>query len=150
MASQAMIKHADTTTNKTTDSTSRSAIRDAMSLSNLLTDAAAPKASTPELAPEVPVLETPSTPKRGSAPKEDVPASPADTVMSDLTEENDDGEGTDQPTADTTDDESIEREFVCMNDEYSKCRTGQYTLALSRKVISDHFGRNKACTRDLK
>ncbi|KAF2749590.1 hypothetical protein M011DRAFT_389580, partial [Sporormia fimetaria CBS 119925] len=39
------------------------------------------------------------------------------------------------------------REFRCMNDEYSECRTGQYTLKLSRKVISNHFGRNKACTR---
>jgi hypothetical protein len=27
--------------------------------------------------------------------------------------------------------------------------TGQYTKDLSRKVISDHFGRNKACTRDV-
>ncbi|PSN73655.1 hypothetical protein BS50DRAFT_470571, partial [Corynespora cassiicola Philippines] len=42
-----------------------------------------------------------------------------------------------------------DREFVCMNDEYSECCTGQYTLVLSRKVISDHFGRNKACTRDI-
>ncbi|KAF2116193.1 hypothetical protein BDV96DRAFT_491887 [Lophiotrema nucula] len=39
------------------------------------------------------------------------------------------------------------REFICMNDEYSECQTGQYTLALSRKVISNHFGRNKGCTR---
>ncbi|KAF2874438.1 hypothetical protein BDV95DRAFT_474829, partial [Massariosphaeria phaeospora] len=42
-----------------------------------------------------------------------------------------------------------EREFVCMNDEYSECRTGQYSKDLSRKVISDHFGRNKACTREV-
>ncbi|KAF2796182.1 hypothetical protein K505DRAFT_220729, partial [Melanomma pulvis-pyrius CBS 109.77] len=41
----------------------------------------------------------------------------------------------------------IDREFICMNDEYSECRTGQVTKALSRKVISNHFGRNKACTR---
>jgi hypothetical protein len=27
--------------------------------------------------------------------------------------------------------------------------TGQYAKHLSRKVISDHFGRNKACTRDI-
>lgn len=38
-------------------------------------------------------------------------------------------------------------EFMCMNDEYEACRTGQTTMDLSRKVISDHFGRNKACTR---
>lgn len=39
------------------------------------------------------------------------------------------------------------REFVCMNDEFATCLTKQYKLELSRKVISDHFGRNKACTR---
>jgi hypothetical protein len=42
-----------------------------------------------------------------------------------------------------------EREFICMNDEHTRCMTGQYTKDLSRKVISDHFGRNKACTRDI-
>jgi hypothetical protein len=42
-----------------------------------------------------------------------------------------------------------EREFICKNDEQSRCITGQYTKELSRKVISDHFGRNKACTRDI-
>jgi hypothetical protein len=46
-------------------------------------------------------------------------------------------------------DANIEREFTCVNDEYTRCRTGQYTKDLSRKVISDHFGRNKACTRDI-
>jgi hypothetical protein len=40
-----------------------------------------------------------------------------------------------------------QREFVCVNDEHTRCQTGQYTKDLSRKVISDHFGRNKACTR---
>lgn len=42
-----------------------------------------------------------------------------------------------------------EREFICVNDEHTPCRTGQYTQDLSRKVISDHFGRNKACTRHI-
>lgn len=42
-----------------------------------------------------------------------------------------------------------QREFICVNDEYTRCHTGQYTKDLSRKVISDHFGRNKACTRDI-
>ncbi|KAF2247817.1 hypothetical protein BU26DRAFT_403827, partial [Trematosphaeria pertusa] len=42
------------------------------------------------------------------------------------------------------------REFECMNDEHTSCKTGQYTKDLSRKVISDHFGRNKACTRLIK
>jgi hypothetical protein len=46
-------------------------------------------------------------------------------------------------------DANVVREFVCMNDEYSECRTGQYTLKLSRKVISNHFGRNKGCTRKI-
>jgi hypothetical protein len=36
------------------------------------------------------------------------------------------------------------------NDDYNECKTGQYTMDLSRKVISDHFGRNKACTRIIK
>ncbi|KAJ4989522.1 hypothetical protein SVAN01_05057 [Stagonosporopsis vannaccii] len=137
------------TTTATTNTTSQSAIRDAMSFSNLLNDSVAPKALTPELASEVPVLELPSTPKHSSTLNEDGPTSTADTIMSDPTDENDCSSLTKQPTEDSVDDDSLEREFVCMNDEYSKCRTGQYTLALSRKVISDHFGRNKACTRDL-
>lgn len=130
--------------------TTQSSIRNAMSFSNLLSDEPAePTVATPKLAVEVPVLEPPSTPKRCLSSAEDIVTSPADTAMSDaseLTEELGspvDGEQT------AVDDDLIEREFVCMNDEYSKCRTGQYTLALSRKVISDHFGRNKACTRDL-
>ncbi|KAF1956932.1 hypothetical protein CC80DRAFT_388491, partial [Byssothecium circinans] len=47
-------------------------------------------------------------------------------------------------------DHGIQREYYCCNDPQEICRTGQYTLALSRKVISDHFGRNKACTRQIK
>lgn len=43
----------------------------------------------------------------------------------------------------------FQREFICMNDRHTRCQTGQYTKDLSRKVISDHFGRNKACTRDI-
>ncbi|KAF2690105.1 hypothetical protein K458DRAFT_328271 [Lentithecium fluviatile CBS 122367] len=44
----------------------------------------------------------------------------------------------------------VVREFICKNDEFAECKTGQYTMDLSRKVISDHFGRNKACTRIIK
>lgn len=33
--------------------------------------------------------------------------------------------------------------FKCMNDEFDECQTGQISASLSRKVISDHFGRNK-------
>ncbi|CAI6314608.1 unnamed protein product [Periconia digitata] len=40
-----------------------------------------------------------------------------------------------------------DREFECANDAQTRCMTGQYKINLSRKVISDHFGRNKACTR---
>jgi len=42
-----------------------------------------------------------------------------------------------------------QREFICVNDPFTRCVTGQYTKDLSRKVISDHFGRNKTCTRDI-
>lgn len=38
---------------------------------------------------------------------------------------------------------------MCVNDPFTRCVTGQYTKELSRKVISDHFGRNKTCTRDI-
>jgi hypothetical protein len=58
----------------------------------------------------------------------------------------------DNSVDDDTDAEDVpdsEREFICKNDETSRCITGQYTLELARKVISDHFGRNKACTRDI-
>lgn len=146
MASQTMTALPPTTT--------QSSIRDAMSFSSLLSGPDEPEASTPapKLAAEVPVLNPPSTPKRGLSPAEDNVTSPADTVMSEtseLTEEVDSPDAGEQALVSADDDDMIEREFVCMNDEYSKCRTGQYTLALSRKVISDHFGRNKACTRDL-
>lgn len=130
----------------------QSSIRDAMSFSNLLSEPAPLKSSTPELAANTPALEPPWTPKRSLSPVKDEPTSPADTVMSEttkLTEDVDSLGAGEQTAAPAVNDDLIEREFICMNDEYSKCRTGQYTLALSRKVISDHFGRNKACTRDL-
>ncbi|KAF3037798.1 hypothetical protein E8E12_005351 [Didymella heteroderae] len=133
--------------------TTQSSIRNAMSFSNLLSEPAEPKASTSKLAAEVLVLDPPSTPKRGLSPVKQNITSPTDTVMfetSELTEEAVDSPGAGgQTTVSAADDDLVEREFICLNDEYSKCRTGQYTLALSRKVISDHFGRNKACTRDL-
>ncbi|KAF3040004.1 hypothetical protein E8E11_000193 [Didymella keratinophila] len=130
--------------------TTQSSIRNAMSFSNLLSgEPPEHKASTPKLAAEVPVLEPPSTPKRRLSPDEDNVTSPADTLMSETSELTEEVDSPDGGEENAVDDNLIEREFVCMNDEYSKCRTGQYTLALSRKVISDHFGRNKACTRDL-
>ncbi|OJD37535.1 putative pathogenicity factor [Diplodia corticola] len=39
------------------------------------------------------------------------------------------------------------REFNCWAVPHSRCMTGQYTLPLSRKMVSDYFGRNKAGTR---
>ena len=142
MASQTMTALPPTAT--------QSSIRNAMSFSNLLSaEPAEPKASTPNLAAEVPVLEPPSTPKRRLSPAEDNVTSPADAFMSETSELTEEVDSPDAGEQSVDDDDLIEREFICMNDEYSKCRTGQYTLALSRKVISDHFGRNKACTRDL-
>lgn len=41
----------------------------------------------------------------------------------------------------------VARDFHCCNDDFNECQTGQYTMELSRKVISDLFGRNKGCTR---
>ncbi|KAL1604276.1 hypothetical protein SLS59_004071 [Nothophoma quercina] len=131
------------------NSTTESSIRDAMSFSNLLSPSAARKTSTPELATNTPVMEPPSTPKRSPSPVKTDPTSPADTVMSESTEDAGVRENTEKAAATIDDDDLVPREFVCMNDEWSKCHTGQYTLSLSRKVISDHFGRNKACTRDL-
>lgn len=60
--------------------------------------------------------------------------------------------GSSSEQADDEDEDDVpdsQREFICMNDRHTRCQTGQYTKDLSRKVISDHFGRNKACTRDI-
>lgn len=74
-----------------------------------------------------------------------------DTAMTDVSPtynpEDPDDFPEDDPDAEDVPDS--EREFICKNDETSRCITGQYTKVLSRKVISDHFGRNKACTRDI-
>ncbi|KAH4858980.1 hypothetical protein HBH75_052920 [Parastagonospora nodorum] len=127
-------------------------VRDTMSFSNILTSlpasAASPDSST-DVTVDAAALTPPFTPtKSGVCTKvEDDAVSPGnDTEASDLTPLQaaelfapDHGE-------DLSDDE---RGFVCMNDESSHCVTGQYTKDLSRKVISDHFGRNKACTRDI-
>lgn len=83
----------------------------------------------------------PTTPLNPNARKEQDLISP----LSALSASDDD----DSPTA-ARDVPDSEREFICMNDEHSRCMTGQYTLPLSRKVISDHFGRNKGCTLSIK
>ncbi|KAJ4324340.1 hypothetical protein N0V94_001400 [Neodidymelliopsis sp. IMI 364377] len=121
-----------------------------MSVSNLLTESATVEV-TSSLTADSPMLEVPSTPNRSSSPARDNVSSPTDTVTTSLTEEDaqESAEAIDDNASDTSTSTSTHREFTCMNDEYTKCRTGQYTLSLSRKVISDHFGRNKSCTRDL-
>lgn len=129
--------------------TTQSAIRDAMSFSNLLSE---PKSTQPtpfKVAAAAPGLEPSSTTERSSSPVKNEPVSPIDDIKSEATEV-DSQEQIDETVQDATiDDDTVKREFTCMNDEYTKCRTGQYVTALSRKVISDHFGRNKACTRDI-
>lgn len=123
-------------------------VRDAMSFSNLLSP---PSAHTRDAVTETPGLASPATPKKKSSPvKEDEFSSPNSTI-SEVTqvdiEAYDNDDGTDSMAVD--EDDQIEREFICKNDEFTTCRTGQYTIDLARKVISDHFGRNKACTRDI-
>ncbi|KAJ4359714.1 uncharacterized protein N0V89_000270 [Didymosphaeria variabile] len=79
-------------------------------------------------------------PSTGNAPANgdgDVVANGA-SKTTDVDTKTKDGTGTNGTAAGT---------FRCMNDEFEECRTGQTTIDLSRKVISDHFGRNKACTR---
>ncbi|KAG9187364.1 hypothetical protein G6011_05235 [Alternaria panax] len=103
---------------------------------------------TPDNASE-PVLAPPSTPPARSTKEES--SSPtmdtADTVLS-APKDEPDASG-DENMDDGEDVPDDQREFICMNDEHTRCMTGQYTKDLSRKVISDHFGRNKACTRDV-
>ncbi len=109
--------------------------RNTMSVSNLLN---APTLDDPNIHEDVPL--PPSTPP--NPVKEE--ADHVDTITSEPSEPEDLIE------ADEDDDvDFANREFVCVNDEFTTCRTGQYTKDLSRKVISDHFGRNKACTRDI-
>jgi hypothetical protein len=130
-------------------------VRDTMSFSNILapptTTAAAATATntraTPDATSNGPVLAPPSTPTKTATPKrEEEDADSPDTVMSNVAM----AEGTDDAAEDDADDiPDADREFLCKNDELSRCITGQYTKDLSRKVISDHFGRNKACTRDI-
>lgn len=93
-----------------------------------------PAPSTPTKAPSTPIK------NRTSAKEEELSDSP-DSVMSDVEQTDDLDDGDDIPDSD--------REFICMNDENSRCITGQYIEKFCRKVISDHFGRNKACTRDI-
>ncbi|KAF2654963.1 hypothetical protein K491DRAFT_679302 [Lophiostoma macrostomum CBS 122681] len=114
-----------------------------MSLNNILcataplvddqTRESAPASEAPGAVDTAKMLHTPSPDRDASV---DVASTLGDTAASHAED-------------DTSNDANIPREFICMNDEYCECRTGQYTLKLSRKVISNHFGRNKGCTRKI-
>jgi hypothetical protein len=134
-------------------------VRDTMSFSNILTSSSAsaspPPAALDVAAPDVtagaPVLAAPLTPSTSATVMHKVEdTGSSDVVMVEVavdTAEDPDDYPEDDPDAEDVPD--AEREFICRNDETSRCITGQYTKELSRKVISDHFGRNKACTRDI-
>jgi len=115
---------------------------EAMSLSNILNPP--PQHSDMKGAPSTPVLgptappTAPVTPENMSSPQELEASSPLESI-SDV----DMVDAGDSPATDT----AAVPEFRCMNDEFEECHTGQTSMKLSRKVISDHFGRNKACTR---
>lgn len=144
----AMSPHADCTATTATTTTTQSAIRNAMSFSHLLTERTAAEAPAAVTAANYSHVAPPSTPERSLSSAKDDSTGKDNTAMPESTEETATPEATEQDDA-VADDDSIKREFTCMHDEFSKCRTGQYTLILSRKVISDHFGRNKACTRSV-
>ncbi|KAF3006560.1 hypothetical protein E8E13_006314 [Curvularia kusanoi] len=146
MASKSLTQSLDNTVLTTT---TLSEIRDAMSLSHLLVENFEPRSPAPKPPAEDFHATPPLVPERSVSPAKDDFTCQADTTMSELEEQADVTEASDQVAAMFIDDDAIEREFTCVNDEYSKCRTGQYTMALSRKVISDHFGRNKSCTRSV-
>jgi hypothetical protein len=119
-------------------------VRDTMSFSNILTPSTT-LAATPDVTGDAPVIASPSTPKKAATSVGEGVGSP-DSAMSDSAI----AEGNDDSTEDDAQDvPDADREFICKNDMGSRCVTGQYTMELSRKVISDHFGRNKACTRDI-
>ncbi|KAH7383321.1 hypothetical protein BKA66DRAFT_463585 [Pyrenochaeta sp. MPI-SDFR-AT-0127] len=113
-----------------------------MSFANLLSP---PTSTPPEVAVNQPVLAPPSSPTKATTTPNEEKARSSDTVMSDFPEP----EVADESAEGGNVVDDADREFTCMNDEYTPCQTGQYTKDLSRKVISDHFGRNKACTRDI-
>ncbi|KAJ4371469.1 hypothetical protein N0V83_004686 [Neocucurbitaria cava] len=135
--------------------------QDTMSLAHILSP------DTPDVTAGAHELVRPSTPVNPTTLLKDEVLSP-DTAMSDIDEPADAGkiiegvadraEGAkcgqdlaegDEGAGDVMDIDDADREFVCMNDEWTPCKTGQHTMDLARKVISDHFGRNKACTRDI-
>ncbi|RMZ73796.1 ORP1 like [Pyrenophora seminiperda CCB06] len=128
-----------------TEAAQAESIRKTMQVDNLLS----PVRGTPDVT-TAPAVVAPSTPVKPS--KDETSSSPAaspDSVMTEPVNVENPIEGTEEAMDDGIDVPDTEREFICMNDEHTRCQTGQYSKDLSRKVISDHFGRNKACTRDV-
>jgi hypothetical protein len=127
-------------------------VRDTMSFSNILTSSpATPPSTALDVTADAPTLSPPSPPTTSTTDvtKVEETGSPDVAIAEvavDTAEDTDDYPEGDLELPDVPD---SEREFICKNDEQSRCITGQYTKELSRKVISDHFGRNKACTRDI-
>ncbi|KNG45881.1 hypothetical protein DDE82_003837 [Stemphylium lycopersici] len=124
----------------TTELTQADNIRNAMSFNYLLAKSAATPDTTAALVPG-----PPSTPPKSVKEETSLPVASPDTTMNEPAEPS----GVFEASEDGEDVPDSQREFICMNDEHTRCQTGQYTKGLSRKVISDHFGRNKACTRDV-
>ncbi|ENI07295.1 hypothetical protein COCC4DRAFT_59115 [Bipolaris maydis ATCC 48331] len=121
-----------------TEITRAEIIRNAMSLNNLLNKPTAnPKGSEAD-EPDSP--HDPLTTVKDSVPS---PSVSSDTLVTEPVLPDSISEQADEDVPDS------QREFICMNDRHTRCQTGQYTKDLSRKVISDHFGRNKTCTRDI-
>jgi hypothetical protein len=118
-------------------------VRDTMSFSNILTPPTA-LAGIPDVTADAPVF-APSTPTKTTTPAREE-GGLSDSNVSDIAIADGNDDGTEDDAEDVPD---AVREFICKNDIGSRCLTGQYTMELSRKVISDHFGRNKACTRDI-
>lgn len=142
-----------TSTPATAEPTQAEKTYNTMSIANILTEPTAILTKTTIVPKDI--TPSPSTPKQSVALEEENVDSP-DTVMSDAEPES--VEGCVEDTEEAEDIEDIEdaedvpdadREFLCMNDPCGRCQTGQYTKELSRKTISDHFGRNKSCTRQI-
>ncbi|EUC40565.1 hypothetical protein COCMIDRAFT_108506 [Bipolaris oryzae ATCC 44560] len=123
-----------------TEVTRAEIIRKAMSLNNLLNEPTKNLKESKAIEPGSP--HDPLTAVKAEASS---PSVSSDTPMA----EPDVPGSTPEQADDNEDVPDSQREFICMNDRHTRCQTGQYTKDLSRKVISDHFGRNKACTRDI-
>jgi len=146
-----MAEYANTITTEASSEDKSTDIRATMSVSNLLTPPShnvdVPDPSTPvATAPSAPA-DAPVTPQAAAT---DIKEAPSSSLASDIARLDHDMDVESSPIAAGASAAPVEREFECKNDDYAECQTGQYTIALSRKVISDHFGRNKSCTKVIK